>query len=426
MGLVAAAGWASMSIAACGGAPEQVVDAFGTGGTTGFASFVPLPEGEVSGGFRELGELTGPVERLEYTLDTEKRLYLIRGDLNARLDPITGPIDTLRFPQTAFLGAGALETRSVDVGVDQNWGSLRVYDMGLCSAFFPWREVQILMRRLASNALFETGRFGRPSAIEAAPAGTSNIGPILVRRSGVNGLDEVRFNFTYRSRSADGCAPMVADLETRFGVRETPATLLDSCTGEPRLGLLGLRDFELQPLEVRAEIRDFCIGEGPPFLLEDAMIAAISTSVPANFIRFVDSVSRFRGFTIFPGTDLSCSCDSDCEILGFRTTVGDRSRCIAGECEVRAELERLFLMPEGLVIVYSEDASDPQDQVLQSPAFEQAFYEAYAGVGASPDDVRLRTGVDYGCGGSHAPFTRSADTVPTVVPILRVFDPAGL
>lgn len=85
-------GSGALGLGAC--QPIQYVDVVGGSGTASF----PLPlEGEGGGGAEVVGAITGSVTELRYMADSEKRIYLVRGDLTAGLDPMTAPIPTLHF-----------------------------------------------------------------------------------------------------------------------------------------------------------------------------------------------------------------------------------------------------------------------------------------------------------------------------------------
>lgn len=410
----------ALAAACCAMGCTEPVQTIVANGTIASREFVVPVESDFSAGARELASVTGPVVDLTYTLDTSRRLYLIRGDLTARLDPHFGPIEYLVFPR----GADVLTERTVLTGTDQAWLSLREYDLGRCSLFVPWRQLQDRnINPLVRAAFSADPNFADPVRIGGAEGDVMNVGPILVRTGPYDSSDEMRYNFWVSSPSVAGCAPFVCDVESRWDAREVAAApVIDSCSGVPRAMPSGLIDLALVPASLQAEVRDFCIAEGDPIRIEDQITASLRTALPTNFVALIDSVSRFPAPSVLPTGIFSCACDSDCD---GNPLLGPRARCIAGTCEMRTELERIFLMPEGFVVVYAEDDADPQIGVLTSAVFEAAVYNALA-PGVSPDFVRDIFGVDYSCGTEHLPIRASSETAPLASEVLAVFDAPSL
>lgn len=381
---------------------------------SGTERFLLRAESETGGGRPEVGALTGSVTELRYRADSQKRIYLVRDDLNIQLDPILGPIEALHFPYSPSFGT----ERVVPVGTDQDWDSLRVYDIGACSLHLPWGILQAQLNTGIVRQLQMDPNVGGPVATGPTGSGAlPNVGPILDYDDGET-ADELRYDGFITAGSSFGCQAVIIDFEARYQTGSVEVTTRpDRCGGEVPLPS-PQTDLTLTALEGRAEVRDFCIVEDQ---VENGVIAALNDDIPGGFAAVMRVLSEID--TAILGLDTTpCVCDAECQ-----TPDSPRGACFVadgeqvGVCRFAAEIDRVMLMPEGATFVYSESiATDNQGGILLSASFEEALLTNLG----SPGLLRL-LGAQYGCGAARAPFVAPGDP-PMRRDVRAVFDAPSL
>lgn len=342
-------------------ASVQLFDSTGT-----FSAIVsPEPGATTQLGRAELGRFVADdVDVIEYRVPTNARIYLLRGDVNASIDTLGAPVDYLRMPSST--DASAL--RRLDVGLDKNWSSLRVEDMGHCALFLSWEALQFAFNAGVVQALLDSGNFSKPSV-----AGTGigrNMGPILRRVSNYESDDQIRYNGRIQAASAGGCAPINVDFATRWtnGVSSN--------------------------LTAAVEVEGFCVAEAE---IEAGIVRALRTSIPAGFQAAVALATHFDpGEVGLPQRACEGGPDPVCPspLRGSDSTCGGGSN--SNVCDVRIDVDRLHVIPEGILIVYAEDTSDPQISIIDDALGDVIF--AHLGINRETADnfnlaeIQMRAG----------------------------------
>ncbi|MBN8615111.1 MAG: hypothetical protein J0L92_31225 [Deltaproteobacteria bacterium] len=330
------------------------------------------------------------------------------------MDPILGPIDVLHFPYSPSIGT----ERVVPVGTDQDWDSLRVYDIGACSLHIPWGVLQALLNSGVVRQLQMNGNVGGPVATGPTGSGVPlNVGPILDYDDGET-ADELRYDAFITAGSSFGCQDVIIDFETRYRTGSVEVTTRpERCGGEILLPSPQV-DITLTSLEARAEVRDFCIVED---MVENGLIDSLENGLPSAFAGVMRGLSEVDSEILGLDT-VPCACDAECQ-----TPESPRGACSVpegaqtGTCRFAAEIDRVMLMPEGVTFVYSESlASDPQGTVLLNANFEEALL-----TNLGPPLLLRLLGVQYGCGAARAPFV-APGAQPNRRDVRAVFDAPSL
>lgn len=409
------------SLVGVGCDPEalQYVD---VGGESGTVRLVPAVGTESQYGRAEMGATTGLVDELAYRVAPTRRVYLVRDDLDMGLDPIAGPYDTLHFPHS-----GSGDTRVVPLEPDdKDWASIRGYDIGACSLFVPWRALDTALPVLVTAYLSTAPGVGQPSRLHRIRPDQARIGPILRRLRTYVSADQFRVNGGFRSESVGGCRPMNLSWESRYEVHAATGFESDlRC--DPLGGLVqGSTDFRFVPVEARAEVHDFCIAEGD---IEDNFVRDVLEGVIPTLFQGVLEAAAYADASDLGLPEEACTCSSECRGDPLR---GPQSRCVRpanvmeGVCNVAIELDRVMIIPEGIMAVFAEDDEDPQWS-LMAPLAPLVLDNVAAsfGTGAITGDLLRRLGVEFSCDPARSPVWPS-NTIPDPRVVPGVVDPTAL
>ncbi len=336
------------------------------------------------------------MDAIEYRMPVEGRIYVLRGDVDRGIDTMGTEVPYLRMPTATAPDA----LRRLGIGADKSWSSLRIEDLGHCALFFSWRALAQAFNGGVETALVDSGNFGA-SAEVLGTGGRSNLGPILRRAGTFEAIDEIRYNGRIEAESAGGCAPLFLDFETRFQL---------------------LPSGELRPLAAAVEVEGECATEAP---IEAGVAQALSTALPTGFAAALGLVTRFEPrevnvprFICSVGEEPACASP----LRGSGSTCGGGSE--SNVCDVRVDLDRAFVVPEGVVLVYAQDTSDPQlpfvDDALGDVIFEH--------LGIDRDGAAALRRAHFGCEPDpvRQPFTIASRPDPENLVVEAVVDPEGL
>lgn len=198
--------------------------------------------------------------------------------------------------------------------------------------------------------------------------------------------------------------------ETRYRIVRAEVVARDRLCGGVIEGAEGL-DFGLLNLEARAEVRDFCVGESGA---EDDFVAALANDLPAQFAELIEQLTTLSASDAGVLPMRTCGCDAECgPAEPFADPQrGPRSVCQDGFCNVRAEVDRMFVMPDGIELVFAESEDDTQFDVMDAVA------EHIAGITGGA--------ISLSCDPARAPSTPTDRALPESATVTRVTNPPDL
>lgn len=147
---------AALVVAGCDpGARVQFIEEISATDPTVSRTQAPDDEGMLSVPSSRLGEVANDVGAVRYDLNSQKRAYLLEGDL---AEGVSRTMGFLHLPQ---LAPDATGPRTVNILPfdSRKWGSVRVYDTGLCSmapARSPIEATEALQWRNFAHFLVDT------------------------------------------------------------------------------------------------------------------------------------------------------------------------------------------------------------------------------------------------------------------------------
>ncbi len=183
----------------------------------------------------------------------------------------------------------------------------------------------------------------------------------------------------------------------------------------------GAFDFSFEPLETRAEVHEFCSFESD---LENAFVAEVLRDlVPRLLAEVFDVATRASTAELGLPTQF-CTCRFQCEGDPVR---GPQSQCVhppgsIGNCDVAIELDRVFLTPEGIQLVFSENDADPQASVMT--AMEGVVVQHLADFFQQPVGGLEAFGISFSCDPQRRPVNLQPEAVHADG--RRIVDPTAL
>ncbi|GAB4214015.1 MAG: hypothetical protein OHK0013_38410 [Sandaracinaceae bacterium] len=380
-----------------------------------------------------------------YDVADRQRVYLFDGDLQ---EGFRGG-RFLLLPQLAPDATGPRTLAIAALDPAKPWQSMRVYDVGACSALVPWRGVDGRSGITPPfAAAVDAAVLGNPAIVGAQRFGPVQFQPILQTRGdgrlSVDERDALELRARYDAREISGiCFNGVRiELAVRIRLERRPGTIrraphtpapafLSAHSPSCRVSRPGSTlitdagdEYDFEPIVelVSFEIRGPCIA-GARELAESIVRERIAEAIPEIVRQQLFTQLGARVFGLLGRADQRrCTCDAECNsesVQGVWTTAGgipipgrrhvcnitnpDPSRP-DGTCRPILEPDRILLRPEGIEVVLSEGPND----------FQDAFFDFAPGV---------QTLRELLCGQLREPFVRFDERATVEVATWPILEP---
>ena len=329
-----------------------------------------------------LAGVVGDFGQVRYTVDREKRIYLLDGDIESGVRRDT------RFallPQPA----ADFEERTAETE-RKTWGSSRVYDIGMCSLHLPFNAEGLgvgLDKQLEDELVAAFG--SRSSAVRVVTRGrsTAELESRDLFETSRPSRDRLRYTLRLAVDDLEGLCDVVLEFDMLLSVSRFPGLI----TGGPGPqcgsgGAFEARDdetfdfvFKLERSGVRV-LAPGCTAAATIRSMVASEVENQATGVAVQLTAALDGLLTIDPKDVgVPEADIAaCTCERDCNELNpdqAAYLVGRRGRCVnaaatgevpRGACFIRLDPDRLLLRPEGIELVIAEDASDTQFDVVQT------------------------------------------------------------
>ena len=366
----------------------------------------------------DLGDIAGNIGSVRYAADDEKRPYLLTGDLRSG---IAGG-EALHLPQPP---STAPRTVSIAPFNPSQWTSVRVYDVGECSAppdptfatQLFWPEIAELFvgaldKAIATSSRIRNGKRGEPARFTPVLRAIREYDDTTAGRGPADSLSVSAVYDADNVGGAFGCDDVRITISFTLGHRRVPGVIHvpQFDTGRSCIGpFVDLALDDGFTYDFRGVLRDLVVTAYSDFCLvqdsiRDGIEAALRDQLPVAFTRAIRDALLVnpRDFGAADADVRSCRCDAHCATVRDGSVYDDggrRSRCkvtdprpgsFCGECWIQLEADRLSFRPEGLEVVLAEDTRDPQ-HAFMSGSVPGRFYLCDPGRASVPSsrDPRL-------------------------------------
>ena len=326
-----------------------------------------------------LAGVVGDFGQVRYTVDREKRIYLLDGDIESGVRRDT------RFallPQPA----ADFEERTAETE-RKTWGSSRVYDIGMCSLHLPFNAEGLgvgLDKQLEDELVGVFSRRGSAVRVVTRGRSTAELESRDLFETSRPSRDRLRYTLRLAVDDLEGLCDVVLEFDMLLSVSRLPGAI----SSGPQCGgaAFDLSDgetfdfkFNLERSGVRVLARG-CAAAQEIRRLVAAGVENPATGVAVQLTAALDGLLTIDPKDVgVPEADIAaCTCERDCNELNpdqAAYLVGRRGRCVnaaatgevpRGACFIRLDPARLLLRPEGIELVIAEDASDTQFDVVQT------------------------------------------------------------